>query len=553
MPDILNASTIPGMLARAARHAAGRGIGIFDRRAQHFERRTYSELRDSATGSAGRLAAVGIEPRDIVLICLPTSWMLIETFFGAILRGAWPVLVAPAGGLGGAAGHAAKLHGLIEQLHPKRLVCEAAVGAELREHGADCDALIITPEQFGGIPIGGDKLYSVEAGETALLQLTSGSTMRPRAVMLTHSAVIHNTHAIGAALECTPFSGADIGVSWLPLNHDMGLIGGLLTALAHGLDLWLLRPETFIARPESWLKMISEKKATLSPAPNFAYQLCVERATPELVAALDLSRWRRMMTGSEMVSENACRSFASTFAPSGVRVENFAPCYGLAEGALAVTFAAGVRTHPNLGSPDGPALVSNGRAVANTEVRITAPGASGASSVALSDGQIGEVCVRGPGIFSGYYNDAEATAEALRYGWLHTGDLGFLNAGELYLTGRRKDLLIVRGRNLSPHELEWIAERTAGLGGAERCGAFSVDHPANGEQAVLILELARGSTADLAELEREIRDRIGQGLGIVPSDIVFVKRGQIPKTTSGKVRRNELRELYMAGKIERLR
>ena len=192
-------------------------------------------------------------------------------------------------------------------------------------------------------------------------------------------------------------------------------------------------------------------------------------------------------------------------------------------------------------------VVSNGRPIPDTELRIVAPNGS-----PLPEGVIGEVRVKGPGIFHGYYNDAQATAEGLRDGWLCTGDLGFLEHGELYLTGRIKDVLILRGHNLMPHELEWLAEEVTGGGGGQRTGAFSIARGGQGEEAVLVVETTEKHPEALADLGHGIRQRIGRALSLTVADIAFVRRGKIPKTTSGKVQRRELRRMYLDGEIERL-
>lgn len=243
-----------------------------------------------------------------------------------------------------------------------------------------------------------------------------------------------------------------------------------------------------------------------------------------------------------MVRPETCADFAALAAGAGFRPEAFVPCYGLAEATLAVTYdldGRGVRTRRG--------AVAVGRPVADTELKIAAP-----DGRALPDGATGEILVRGPGVFDGYWEDPAATAEALVGGFLRTGDLGFVEDGELHVTGRIKDVLILRGHNLMPHELEWHAEAVAAGGGSLRAGAFSVEDGARGEQAVLAMETLERDPTRLGEMEREIRNRVGRDLGLVPADVVFVRRGRIPKTTSGKVRRAELRAAYLAGTLERI-
>jgi acyl-CoA synthetase (AMP-forming)/AMP-acid ligase II len=252
--------------------------------------------------------------------------------------------------------------------------------------------------------------------------------------------------------------------------------------------------------------------------------------------------------GAEMVRPETAAAFAELVAPCGLGAEALRPCYGLAEATLAVTMdqrGRGVRTLPDAAS--GAQGVSVGAPIADTELSIRAP-----DGTSLPEGAVGEVCVRGPGVCAGYYEDPEATAETLVGGWLHTGDLGLLHEGELYLTGRIKDVLILRGENVMPHELEWLAEDAAGGGGASRCGAFSIARGAQGEEPVLVVEIAPGAAPALGELGRAIRQRVGRALGLPLADLVFVRRGKIPRTTSGKVQRLELKRRYLSGALERL-
>jgi acyl-CoA synthetase (AMP-forming)/AMP-acid ligase II len=343
-------------------------------------------------------------------------------------------------------------------------------------------------------------------------------------------------------------------VSWLPLNHDMGLVGCFLLSLIVGHDLTLLQPTAFLARPRLWLHELGRHGKVFAPAPNFGYQLCLERSKEDELGELDLSLWQDAMTGAEMIRPETVEGFCERFGRAGFRPEAFRPCYGLAEGTLAVTFdlaGRGLRTRPlPSGAGEGFALsdvVSVGVAIPDTTLEIRDP-----AGHPRADGEIGAVCVRGPSVFAGYYNDPEATAEALRDGWLLTGDLGFLHDGELYLTGRTKDLLIVHGENVMPHEVEWLAESVTGGGGAARSGAFSVARSAQGEEAVLVVEASERDPEKLRAMGHDIRSRIGRTLSLPLADLVFVRRGKIPKTTSGKVRRRALRALYLEGKLERL-
>ena len=556
-PNLLP-NDLPEALERAAQSFASRGVAVFDSRVREYERRTYPELLASVNEAAGRWAALGMQPGDRVVVSLPTSWPFLEGWLGAMMLGVLPVAVAPAAGFGGWRAQLHKLANVKELVGAKAILAGTNVVDEARNAGQDELATsVVTPEAFAGaIPKKTEPLRP-SPEDVAFLQLTSGSTSFPRAVQIRHSGAIHNANAVddvvGFPHGDLASRTADSMVSWLPLHHDMGLVGCLLLCLVGGLDLWLLPPTSFLARPWRWLEQFSQRGVAFAHAPNFAYQLCIERITDEQRAGLDLSLWRDAMSGAEMIRPETIAGFEEAFAPVGFRPEAFRPSYGLAEATLVVSMdrkGQGARTQPLPAgsSADGFGLsevVCLGGAVKDTELRVAGP-----NGAALDDGVVGEVLVRGPGLFAGYMNDEAATAETLRDGWLRTGDLGFLVDNELYLTGRTKDILIVRGTNYMPHEIEWLAESVTGGGGAVRSGAFSVATGSAGEEVVLVAETADRDPGKLEALAKDIRDRIGRELSLPVADLVFVRRGRIPKTSSGKVRRRDLKRLYLDGELD---
>ncbi|MEI6234053.1 MAG: fatty acyl-AMP ligase [Planctomycetota bacterium] len=555
-PRFAPSESIIDALVRSAAEAPSNGISIFDRRGQKSEFNSYPTLLQRVKDCAGRMAAAGIGPGDRVLIGLPTSWDLVDAILGAMMRGALPTMVAPPGALGGAAGHAVKIRGLVELLGSKRIYCDDSSKRLLIESGSqDLADLAITPEEFSAFqPAPGIVRPAINPSDIAFMQLTSGSTGRQRAVMIRHSNLMANSRAICDILKIRPYSSEQTVVSWLPLHHDMGLVGCLLFSIAYGVNLKVLRPESFLARPKLWMQLMASGSITQTPAPNFAYQLCVERVDVADLAGCDLSKWKVALTGAEMIRPETCEAFVEKFGPLGFDKRAFLPSFGMAETTLLVsgdTRHAGIKTIPapadaraGLGMKE---LVSNGFPVLDTSLRISPAG----SPHSLLDGQIGEVCVNSPSVFAGYYNSPEATAAALQDDWLRTGDLGFMHDGELYLTGRIKDVLIVNGHNIMPHEIEWLAESATGAGGSERCGAFSIARGAEGEQAVVVLEISDMEDAALPALAHDIRSRVGRTLGLPLADVVLVKRGIIPKTTSGKVQRRELRTRYLDNTLER--
>lgn len=548
------------LLHETARRFPQRGLSLSDGRGRAAGRASWPEVLERARAGAGRLRARGVSPGDRVMVSLPTSWEWMDAWLGGLLLGALPVALAPAGALGSSEAHVEKLRAVAERLEARLVVTSEAVRDEARHLGAGGLAEhVVTPEELSATTPTSVPQHRPEPEEIAFLQLTSGSTGVPRAVRISHRSVLHNNrasaHAIGVPWGAPAGEWTEGMTAWLPLHHDMGLVGCLFMALSLGLDLKLFQPTAFLARPKLWLDALGESGPTFSPAPNFGYQLATERMTSEDLDGVDLSQFRAAMVGAEMVRRETLDAFCELSGNAGFDPRFVRPCYGLAEATLAVTFdtrGEGLRTRPRpsggKNETDGPSDVAClGEPVADTEIRIAAPDGS-----SLEDPQVGEVWVKGPGVFSGYWNDPEATVESLEDGWLKTGDLGFLDDGELYLTGRLKDLLILRGHNLMPHELEWVAESVTGGGGLERAGAFSVDHGAQGEEAVLVVETAERDAEARTELDREIRVRIARALSLPVADVAFVRRGKIPKTTSGKVQRRALKAAYLAGELERL-
>lgn len=400
-------TTLPEALERAAAHFPDRGIAIFDGRGRNHERRTYPEILASARRVAGRWQALGVEPGDRVLVSLPTSWEWAEAWLGALFCGALPVAIARGAALGAAEAHVRKLEAVVEHLTPRKLVVSAGSRQDFERLGARraLEALI-TSEELSAIAADPVPVPRPNSEEVAFLQLTSGSTGMVRAVAISHRSAIHNSAAsdlgIGAPSGAPMHEWADAMVSWLPLHHDMGLVGCFFLPICCGLDLWLFQPSTILARPSKWLEHLGRHGATFAPAPNFGYQLCVERITEDKRRGLDLSSWRTALAGAEMVRPETVDAFLKAFGPHGFRAESFMPCYGLAEATLAVTFdqrGRGARTRPLPAGAEAERTASGlalsevvcvGAPLDGLEVRIADHGGG-----ELPDGEIGEVRVRG--------------------------------------------------------------------------------------------------------------------------------------------------------------
>ncbi|WP_165227155.1 non-ribosomal peptide synthetase/type I polyketide synthase [Aquisphaera insulae] len=407
----------------------------------------------------------------------------------------------------------------------------------------------------------------VGSDSLAFLQYTSGSTADPKGVMITHGNLLANSALINACFGATD---ADRGVFWLPLFHDMGLIGGVLQTLYCGGSSTLLSPVSFLQRPIRWLEAISRTGAAISGGPNFAYDLCVEKTTPEQRAALDLSRWRVAFNGAEPVRAETLERFAAAFAPAGFRREAFLPCYGLAESTLLVagrpvgpswapvTVDAHALDRGRASDPAGGApsrrLVGHGGPLVGARVVI----ADRDSGLPCEEGRVGEILVAGPSVAKGYWNRPEESAatfggrvpDAATERFLHTGDLGFLRGGELVVTGRIKDLIIVRGRNLYPQDIERTVEACHPAARAGGCAAFSVEIGRE-ERLVIVQEVERarrGESAD--EPLAAIREAVAREHDVEVGAIRLIRPFSLPKTSSGKVQHGACRDAFRDGGLE---
>ncbi|HEY8147657.1 MAG TPA: AMP-binding protein, partial [Vicinamibacteria bacterium] len=399
--------------------------------------------------------------------------------------------------------------------------------------------------------------------DPAFIQYTSGSTGEPKGVLLTHDNLLANIRAVGRGLEVRP---TDVGASWLPLYHDMGLIGTWLFCMHHGLPLALQSPLAFLARPERWLWSIHQHRATLSPAPNFAFELCVRRIPDRALEGLDLSSWRVALNGAEPVSPETIERFVERFAPYGFRREAMMPVYGLAESSVGLcfppvgrapridriaraTFEREGRAEKAGGDGSGALpFVSVGTALPEHEVRLVDD-----AGQEVAERTVGRLVFRGPSSTAGYYRKPEATdAITLPGGWLDSGDLAYRAEGEVFIAGRRKDLIIKGGRNLVPQEIE---EVTACVPGIRRgcVVAFGVTRPELGTEGLVVVAETRATgPAERDRLSSAVTERVAAALGLPPDVVALVPPGAVPKTSSGKVRRAATRDMYLAGTLGRV-
>lgn len=398
----------------------------------------------------------------------------------------------------------------------------------------------------------------------AIVQYTSGSTGKPKGVMLSHANLMHNCAMINHGFEPTP---STVGLSWLPTYHDMGLVGGVLMPLHCGRPNVLMSPMAFLQKPIRWLRGISDYRVTLSGGPNFAYALCNDKITPEECEGLDLSSWEVAYNGAEPVRADTLRTFTEKFAPYGFRATSHYPCYGMAEATLIITGtpkheapeinsfnARALEDHQVVTASDPAArdLVSSGRVLPGTIVKIVDP----ETGKALPEDRIGEIWVSGPSVGQGYWNNQEAT-DAMFHGkclddgdkdFLRTGDLGFLLNGDLYVTGRSKDLIILRGRNIYPQDIEATVEQCHPANRLGGCAVFSVNGE-HEEQLVVAQEVERGyANGQLDRVVESIREEVLREHDVSPGTVLLLRAGKLPKTSSGKVQRNACRKDFLEGK-----
>ena len=500
--------------------------------------------------AAARLRAAGLAAGDRVQLLFPTDRAAIEGFFGVLLAGGVPVPAAPLTSL---RAEDVALRG--EALRNQALDAGASFCLAPGRHrellqgqlaGAGVAVLACEGE---GSPLPEADLAAPAPEDTAFLQYTSGSTGAPKGVALTHANVLANVAAIEDAF--LPLVEGELTLSWLPLFHDMGLIGALLVSLYGRVPVALAAPADFVRDPGWFLKVASRLRATISVMPNFAFGYAVRRVPAEAVGELNLAPLRTILNGAEPIDVEALRRFEEHFAPAGLRPGAVRAVYGLAESALAVTFArpgpcvidridadALERDGRAVPAPAGArvrSLVSVGRPVATQEVRIAGP-----DDDPLGEREVGEVCVRGPSVMAGYFRQPAATAKALRAGWLRTGDFGYLAGGELYLVGREKETIRRYGRSYHPQDIEGQLAR---LEGVEAALAFGVE--VDDDVRVVLVVATRLDAAPAREaLEQRVRHRVGRAFALPVDAVALVPPQAIPKSTSGKLRRQACRAFY---------
>jgi len=520
---------------------------------------TYRTLWDGALRYAARLADAGLAPGQTVAIMLPTGADYLYCFYGVLLAGGIPVPLYPPARLTTIEDHMTRHVTILKSCAAAIMVTipEAKALAWLLRAQVESLKAVLVPEDFsssspGFAPVKG------RAGQIGFLQYTSGSTGNPKGVVLTHANLLNNVRQMGRSARATQ---EDVFVSWLPLYHDMGLIGGCFATMYLGFPVVLMSPLAFLSRPSSWMRAIHRHKGTISGGPNFSYELCLRRIPDEEMEGLDLSSWRFAFNGAEPVSPDTMHAFSDRFAKWGFNRHAMSPVYGLAENTVGVAFTPpGTPWRMDLldrdvfsrtgeaveAKPDDPAplrVVGCGHVIDEHDLRVV-----DGAGLELPDRHEGQLQFRGPSATSGYYRNPEGTKGLFAgNGWVNTGDRAYLSEGMVYITGREKDIIIRGGRNVSPYELE---EAVGDLQGVRRgCVAvFGSPDPRSGTERVVVLaEVREAGFVEKEDLKKRINALAIGFIGGPVDDIVLAPPHTVPKTSSGKIRRVAAREYYERG------
>ncbi|MDH3379316.1 MAG: AMP-binding protein [Gammaproteobacteria bacterium] len=516
---------------------------------------TYGDLHARACKSAAALQSLGVEPGDRVAIMLPTCISYFDSFYGVVLAGAIPAPIYPPVRRSQLEDHLARQSTILNNCQPKVLITvdEAKSLAHLLQAQVPVLRRVVTPQELLQI----DANYqspAVREEDIAFLQYTSGSTGNPKGVVLTHRNLLANIRADGEHIKAND---QDVFVSWLPLYHDMGLIGAWLGSLYFAIPLVCMSPLTFLSRPQRWLWAIHRYRGSLSAAPNFAYELCLTKIRDKDIEGLNLSSWRVAFNGAEAVSAQTIERFTQRFAPAGFRPQTMYPVYGLAECTVGLAF-------PPLGRPpvidrvQRDVLMEQGQAIPADDgdqgaVRIVASGQPlrgheirivDDQHRELPERQVGHLQFRGPSTTSGYYRQAQVTQALFHDGWLGSGDRAYMVGGDVFITGRQKDLIIRAGRNIYPEEIEEALSHIDGVR-MGRVAVFGSNDPDSGtERLIVVAETRTTDDAEKQTLHEKIAALTTDLAGTPPDEVVLAPAGTVLKTSSGKLRRSDCRTLY---------
>jgi fatty-acyl-CoA synthase len=554
-------STLTEALDYAAKGV--KGINFYSRRGEIERTLPYRDLRDQAQDMALKLVQLGLPRGARVALIAETSADFITLFMACQYASLLPVPLPLPTSFGGRDGY-------VQQLERQMMSCTASAVIAPSDmldlvnqaaHGLGLN-FVGTADDVRALSGGKGDLRLPQSGDICYLQYSSGSTRFPHGVAVTHRSLLANCHGMGR--YGVQLRDDDRCVSWLPMYHDMGLVGCFLTPLTCQVSTDYLSTEHFARRPMQWINLMAENRGTISYSPSFGYELCARRASPETLANIDLSAWRVAGIGADMIRPDVMREFVRVFSAAGFKETGLVASYGLAECTLAVSFApvdTGVVTdlvdervlaNENRAEPprtNGHAARGVAREVVDCGIPL--PGYEveirNEEGLVLGDRQVGRIFVRGASVMLGYFNDPEATEQVMQDGWLDTGDMGYRAGQSLFVVGRIKDLIIINGRNHWPQDMEWAVEQLPALRSGDSA-AISVPGLRDEEVAVLLVQCRLRELDEREALRRLIKNAIQESLGI-HAEVVFVAPRSLPKTSSGKLSRSKARIAFMAGEF----
>ncbi|MBW9110955.1 fatty acyl-AMP ligase [Microbacterium ureisolvens] len=551
-------------LRLTAATAEGRGIRFY-RSPTDFSEATYAELDADARARAVELAGAGLVPGDVAILAFEPGLPFVRALLACLYAGVAAAPV-PITAMRNADAVRQRLFAILQDAGAKAVLTETGAldGLGLAGETSIADAVVIPVDGPASGSADEWRMPDIDESALAILQYTSGSTGLPKGVMVSHGNLYANQQAIGGIVGLTPDS---VAVGWLPHYHDMGLIGQILQPIFAGASLHMTSPSQFLRRPVLWLRLITEHRATHTVGPDFAFALCSRLVTDDQLAELDLSSLKTVITGAEPVRIDTLEAFTARFAPAGFRGEAFVPAFGMAETTLLITAhrdsvppraivvsADALERDEIAPATDGERsaqLVPCGAPGAGMEIAIVDP----ATATELRDGRIGEIWVRGTSVTQGYWRRPEQTATdfgATLAGvpdevYLRTGDLGAMIDGELVITGRLKDLIIVRGRNIYPQDLEHSAAELLGTG----CLSAAFERPGAAPEVGIVAEVEPSTTPEeLDALTRALRARVGEEFTLPALGVALIRKGTLPRTTSGKVQRALTRRLLHEQRLQ---
>lgn len=539
---------------------SAKGLNFYDPRGTLERVYPYSQLREDALANARRLLAMGIGKDDRVALIAETCPEFTALFCACVYAGAWPVPLPLPTTFGGKDNYIDQLGVQLASSDPKLLLYPAEI-SEMTSAAAERQGCAASDwESFIASDAPEIELPEAAPDDICYLQYSSGSTRFPTGVAVTHRALLHNLSGHATTMN---IGEGDRGISWLPLYHDMGLVGCFLSMIGNQVSADYLRTEHFARRPLAWLDLISRNEGqSMSYSPTFGYDICARRISSQSHVAdrFDLSRWRLAGNGADMIRPDVMQQFVNAFADAGFKANAFTPSYGLAEATLAVTVmppGEGIRVElieeerlsgsgRDLSRPARyRAIVNCGKPLPDMDVEIR-----GEHDDVRGDHQIGKVWCRGPSVMHSYFRNEEATEDCLVDGWLDTGDMGYMADGYLFIVGRAKDMIIINGKNHWPQDIEWAVEQLPGFNHGD-IAAFSVETD-NGEEAPAVLVHCRVSDPqERVKLRDQIADKVRSVTGM-NCVVELIPPRTLPRTSSGKLSRAKAKKLYLSGEIEPL-